>query len=118
MIPFILLFAVAVLGCYFLVFLFKFQRDARREVVIIERALEGDVDEAAALAAQWDQGRGPTTPVARLRLARASWKAGDPHRAIDVPNVYYQNQAPEGPTCSSHPTHGLRAAVRCAGGTR
>lgn len=81
---FVLLFALAVLGCCFLIFVFTFQRDARREVVIFERALEGDLDEAAALAARWDKGRGPTTPVARLRLARSQWKAGDPYRALAI----------------------------------
>jgi tetratricopeptide (TPR) repeat protein len=80
---FALLVALAVLG-FFVVFLFTFQRDARREVVIFERALEGDLEEAAALATRWDQGRGPTNPVARLRLARSQWKAGDPHRALVI----------------------------------
>lgn len=81
---FVLLVVLAVLGCCFLVFLFKFQRDARREVVIFERALAGDVDEAAALAARWDRGRDPTSPATRLRLARSQWKAGDPHRALEI----------------------------------
>lgn len=84
MIPFVLLFVTAVLGCLLLAFLFSTWRDARREVAIAQRALGGDVGGAKALANQWDRGGGPRAPAARLRLAKAWSIAGDHQRALAI----------------------------------